>query len=65
MAVNDKVQGVEHIYVKDDGVVIRRLRNKPAEPAVRFLKLPPKAGETWEVKSKITGQELSGTFKSG
>jgi hypothetical protein len=66
MSVNDKVQAVEHVFVKpEDGVYRAAFENKQADPPVKFLKLPPKAGETWEVKSKIGAESLSGTFKSG
>jgi hypothetical protein len=65
MSVNDKVQAVEHVFVKDDGVYRAAFENKQADPPVKFLKLPPKAGETWEVKSKIGAESLSGTFRSG
>ena len=50
---DNKVQAVEHIAVrldgKDDGVYRYMFENKKAEPPVRFLKLPPKKDDTWEV----------------
>jgi len=65
MSVSDKVQAVEHVFVKDDGVYRAAFENKQADPPVKFLKLPPKAGETWDVNSKIGAEQLKGTFKSG
>jgi hypothetical protein len=65
MSVNDKVQAVEHVAVKDDGVYRYAFENKEADPPVKFLKLPPKKDETWDVKSTIGAEKLSGTFKIG
>jgi hypothetical protein len=65
MARGDKVEAVEHVAVKEDGVYRYMFEGKPANPPVRFLKLPPKKDETWEVNSKIGAEKLSGTFKSG
>jgi hypothetical protein len=60
-----KVQAVEHVAVKEDGVYRYMFENKKAEPPVRFLKLPPKKDDTWDVNSKIGAEKLSGTFKIG
>jgi hypothetical protein len=65
MSVGDKVQAVEHVAVKDDGVYRFAFENKNAVPPVKFLKLPVKKDETWEVKSTIGAEKLAGTFKSG
>jgi hypothetical protein len=34
-------------------------------PPLCFFKLPPKAGETWEVKSRGDGLQIRGTFTAG
>jgi hypothetical protein len=66
MAGNDgKVQAVEHVAVKEDGVYRYMFENKKAEPPVKFLKLPPMKGDTWDVTAKIGAEKLSGTFKIG
>jgi hypothetical protein len=64
MSVNDKVQVVEHVAVKDDGVYRYAFENKDADPPVRFLKLPAKKDESWEIKSTIGAEKLSGTMKT-
>jgi hypothetical protein len=65
MSVSGKVQAVEHVAVKDDGVYRYKFEDKKAEPPVCFLKLPLKKDETWQVTSKIGSESLSGTFKTG
>jgi hypothetical protein len=66
MATADgKVQAVEHVAVKDNGVFRYMFEGKKAEPPVMFLKLPPNKGDTWEVESKISTEKLKGTFKTG
>jgi len=65
MSIDGKVQAYEHIAVTADGIYRHSFEGKKAEPPVRFLKLPPKKGETWEVNSKVGGESLKGTFKAG
>jgi hypothetical protein len=65
MSVGGKPQAVEKVGVKDDGLYRYMFEDKKADPPVRFLKLPPKKDETWEVKSTIGAEKLAGTFKSG
>ena len=66
-AQDGKVIGSEDVFAKEDGVYRLALDGKVIEPAVRILKLPPKANEPWAVDSKAeskTGTErLQGTFK--
>jgi hypothetical protein len=63
--VNDKSQAAEHIAVTKDGVMRFSFDGKKADPPIRFLELPVKAGKTWKVESKVDGQPLKGSFTSG
>jgi hypothetical protein len=60
-----KTEDFENIIVKPDGLYRLNVGNVKAEPAVRFLKLPPKKGETWMIEGKAGGMALKGTFKIG
>jgi hypothetical protein len=60
--VDDKVVATEHIGADKDGVYRHAVANMRADPPVRFLKLPPKKGDTWKVDSKVQGQSATGTF---
>jgi hypothetical protein len=61
----DKQMSFEHIQVTKDGVYRLGFEGNKAEPPVKFLELPPKDGDKWEVKSTIGKEKLSGTFKMG
>jgi hypothetical protein len=63
--VNDKSQAAEHIAVTKDAVLRFSFDGKKAEPPIPFLELPIKDGKTWKVESKVDGQPLKGSFKSG
>jgi hypothetical protein len=54
----------EHVGVKDDGLYRYTLEGRKADPPVRFLKLPPKKGDSWTVESKLGGKTVKCTFKS-
>ena len=60
--VNGKSIANEHIQVKDDGVYRTMINGLKPEQPVRFLKLPPKEGESWDVETKIQGQAVKGKF---
>jgi DUF3108-like len=60
--VNGKSIASEHIQVKDDGVYRTSINGLKPESPVRFLKLPPKEGESWDVETKIQGQAVKGKF---
>src|SRR5947209_10767141 len=62
--VNGKAIASEHIIVKDDGVYRTQINGQKPDAPVRFLKLPPKAGESWEVDTKIQGQAIKGKFET-
>ncbi len=63
--VNGNVITTEHISADKDGVYRHSLGGQKAEPAVKFVKLPIKKGESWKVESKLMGQELKANFKEG
>src|SRR5262249_19632821 len=63
--VDGKTVATEHLGVKEDGAYRFTLEGKRAEPPVRFLKLPPKKGDTWTVESKVGGKTVKCTFTSG
>ena len=55
----------ERVAVLKDGAY--RFSGEGVEylPPLCFLKLPPKAGESWEVASRGDGLKITGTFKAG
>ena len=65
LLVNDKVVSHEHVGVTKDGVVRFTFEGKEAKPPIKFLELSPKKDSTWPVDSKVEGQALVGSFKSG
>ena len=60
--VNGKAIASEHIQVRDDGVYRVMINGQKPEAPVKFLQLPPKAGASWTVETKIQGQPIKGTF---
>lgn len=65
LVVDNSVKAFEHIGVTTDGIYRYSYEGKKTEPPVRILKLPFKAGETWEVNAKVGGEVLKGMLKSG
>jgi hypothetical protein len=66
MFVKDKAVSYENVGVTKDGVCRFGFENKgEAKPPVLFLKLPPKKDQSWQVDSKIGGEQIKGTFKDG
>ncbi|MGL4555278.1 MAG: hypothetical protein ACRC33_29275 [Gemmataceae bacterium] len=64
MIVDGKARSFEHLAVTD-GVLSRySFEAKEANPPIPLLKLPPKAGEKWNVESKLDGQVYKGTLES-
>jgi hypothetical protein len=59
----DKTMSYENINVAKDGVYRLAFEGNKADPAVKFLQLPPKADEKWDVNSTIGKEKLKGTFK--
>lgn len=65
MIVDNSVKAFEHIGVTPDGIYRFSYEGKKTEPPVRILKLPPKAGDSWEVNAKVGGEVLKGVLKGG
>ncbi len=55
----------EHIAATDDGVYRYTANGARIEPPVRFLKLPPRKGDTWKVEANVGGITVKGTFVAG
>jgi hypothetical protein len=55
----------EQVGVRGDGVYRYSGEGTAYNPPICFLKLPPTAGATWEVKSRAAGLDVSGTFTAG
>jgi hypothetical protein len=60
----DKSVASETVVVQDDGLYRTTVNGVKSDAPVRFLKLPPKKGESWEVETKIQGQAVKGTFSA-
>jgi hypothetical protein len=60
--VDGNVVALEHVIVTNDGVYRCAYTNKPVTPPLRFLKLPPVAGDSWKINSAIDGSTMVGTF---
>lgn len=59
-----KVVASEHLAFRPDGIYRTAIAGQPIEPAFLFLKLPPRHGDQWKVKSRIQGEELAGDFNA-
>jgi hypothetical protein len=62
--VGGKPVAFEHVAVKGDGVYRFTLEGKRPEAPVRFLKLPPKKGDSWSVETRAGNKTVKCTFKS-
>ena len=61
----DKPITFENIQITKDGIYRLGFEGNNANPPVKILALPAKAGDKWEVKSTIGKESLKGTFKTG
>jgi len=61
--VNGKVVASELYTVRVDGVYRVKVKDDKIDPPVKVLQLPVKKGDSWDVKSKVGTQQVSGTFK--
>ncbi len=59
----DKVTLTEEVQAKADGVYRVAAADKKVTPPIKFLLLPPKKGESWEIDAKIGDEKLKGKFK--
>jgi len=62
-SVNGKLIASELYAVRPDGVYRVKVKDDKIDPPVKVLALPVKKDATWEVKSKVGTQSVSGTFK--
>jgi hypothetical protein len=60
--VNGKVQASELYLVKPDGVYRVKVKDDKIDPPVKILMIPPKKGDSWEIKSKVGTQLVTGKF---
>jgi len=63
--VEGEVKCSEHIAVHGDGLYRHALNGQRVEPPLRFLKLPPRGGESWAAESKVAGMSLKVSFTAG
>jgi hypothetical protein len=62
--VNGKVIASELYTVKPDGVYRVKVKDDKIDPPIKVLALPiPKKDTSWEFKSKVGNQSVSGSFK--
>ncbi len=61
--VNGKVVASELYSVKADGVYRVKVKDDKIDPPVKVLAVPVKKDGSWEIKSKVGSQNVSGTFK--
>ena len=62
-----KISATENVVVRGgdkDAAGVYRVAVNSLKPdqAIRFLALPPTKGTKWDVKTKVSGQEVDGTF---
>lgn len=59
---NGTPEANEHIVLRADGVFRVKVAGVKAVPPIRFLKLPIKKGDTWDIVSQVGTEKLSGKF---
>lgn len=57
-----KVSASEHVVVKTDGVFRVGVNGLKADAPIKFLAIPATKGFKWDVKTKVQGQEVEGSF---
>jgi len=60
--INDKAVAYEHIAVAEDGIYRHSLNGVKPDKPVRFLKLPVKKDDSWDIDAKIGSQTIKGKF---
>jgi hypothetical protein len=58
-----KITLTETLQTKADGIFRQEANGKKVVPDLKFLALPSKNGETWEINSKIGDETMKGKFK--
>lgn len=61
--VGGKTVASELYAVKADGVYRVKVKDDKVDPPVKVLALPVKKDATWDIKSSVGTQKVSGTFK--
>lgn len=61
-SMDGNVVATEHVYITDDGVYRAAYNGEKVEPPLRYFKLPPKKGDTWNFECKVQAQTLKGSF---
>jgi hypothetical protein len=59
-----KVTLTEQLQAKADGVYRTVTNEKKMTPPLKFLALPTKKGESWEIDSKVGDETMKGKFKA-
>jgi hypothetical protein len=57
-----KVSATEHVVVKADGVYRAGVNGLKPDMPVKFLAIPAKKDEKWNINTKVGGQEIAGEF---
>lgn len=57
-----KVSATEHVTVEADGVYRVGVNGLKADTPIKFLAIPATKGAKWDVKTKVQGQEVEGSF---
>lgn len=60
--VSGQTVASENVAVQDDGIYRYAINGQQPESPAKFLALPPEADATWEVKTKIQNQDITGSF---
>jgi hypothetical protein len=58
-----KITSTEELQARADGVYRVATNGKKVTPPVKFVALPNKKGESWEIDSKIGDETMKGKFK--
>ena len=60
VSVGGNVVATEYVSPQADGVYRLKGMNQDVTPPLRFLKLPPKKGDTWKIDSKVGPLQVKG-----
>jgi len=57
-----KVSASENVYVTDEGVFRAAVNGLKPDSAIKFLALPATKGLKWDVRTKVQGQDVEGSY---
>lgn len=63
-AGDNMVLANEHISINEKGIYRNRINGSEPDPAVCILRFPIKAGDAWEINSKVGNETIEGTYKT-